>query len=464
MRDHCKAELFQDTLGTLEESGHRLCVLHGYKDYPEHINSDVDILSEDPAQIPYILSGRNASTVVQATRTRASAAFWYVVCKWCADGPAFITLHVCADCRRHGRVFLKGEDFLKHSRRFKFFNVPAPDLEFTEYLIKKLTKGSLNTDHGKRLSELYQEDPAGCGRRLAGLFAETDARIVVEAAKSGNWNPVRDNTEDFRRAMIEKMDREKPREVRRNRLGDSLGRVKRALQPAPGLMVALLGVDGAGKSTVMAQLERDLAPAFWSVKRYHGRALESPLRWTKRVRRQRQLRKRELEEAAANPHVVPVSRDPHAKPSKGLAFSLVKLGLWWTDYTFLGYLKDVYPRLRRSGLVLFDRYYQDLLVDPRRHRYGGPLWLAQFVGRFFPRPDLVILLDAPPEVLHSRKQEVPLEETTRQRKIYLEMVRDLSNGYVVDASKPAHEAAAKAEKIILDYMAARTARRLKTAM
>jgi hypothetical protein len=214
---------------------------------------------------------------------------------------------------------------------------------------------------------------------------------------------------------------------------------------------------------VMARLERDLAPAFWSVKRYHGRALESPLRWTKRVRRQRQLRTRELEDAATDPHAVPVSRDPHAKPSKGLVLSLVKLTLWWADYTFLGYLTDIYPRLQRSGLVLFDRYYQDLLVDPRRHRYGGPLWLARFAGRFFPRPHLVILLDAPPEVLHSRKQEVSLEETARQRKIYLEIVQNLSNGHVVDASKPAHEVAAEAEKVVLDYMAARTSWRLKTA-
>lgn len=461
MRNECKAELFRDIMAALEEAGHRLGVLHGYKDYPERIDSDVDIVSEDPAQIPRILSERKSATVVQAARTRASAALWYVVCRWCDDEPVFLSLHVCADCRRHGRVFLRGEDLLNNSRWFKFFRVPSAEIEFSEYLIKKLTKGSLTADHGRRLSELYEEDPAGCGRRLAELFPETDARLIKEAARSVDWGPVQDRTEHLRHAMSNKVDREKPLEVLRNRLSDPWGRIQHTLQPAPGLMVALLGVDGAGKSTVMAHLVQDLAPAFWSVKLYHGRALESPLRWTKRVRRQRQLRKRELEGAAAGPHAVPVSRDPHAKPSKGFVLSLVKLGLWWTDYTFLGYLADVYPRLRRSGLVLFDRYYQDLLVDPRRHRYGGPMWLAHLAGRFFPRPHLVVLLDAPPEVLHSRKQEVPLEETARQRKVYLELVRDLPNGYVADASKPAREVASEVEKVILDYMAARTAQRLK---
>ena len=165
--------------------------------------------------------------------------------------------------------------------------------------------------------------------------------------------------------------------------------------------------------------------------------------------------------AATNPHARPPTRNPHDKPPRGLALSLLKLGLWWADFTFLGYAVDVYPRLRRSTLVLFDRYYQDLLVDPKRHRYGGPLWLARYVGRLFPRPDVIILLDAPPEVLHSRKREVPLAETARQREAYLELVRRSPSCHVVDASRPVPEVVAEVEQVLIDRLAARTTRRLK---
>jgi len=85
---------------------------------------------------------------------------------------------------------------------------------------------------------------------------------------------------------------------------------------------------------------------------------------------------------------------------------------------------------------------------------------VRFVGRFVPQPHLVILLDAPPEVLQARKKDVPFEETVRQREAYLRLVRSLPNGYAVDASRPLDNVATEIEWIILDYMAERTARRL----
>ena len=461
-----KGDLFRDAIVALKRAGHKVCVLHGYKDYPENINSDVDAISADAARIPWILSASGAATVVQAIHTQPTAAFWYALCRWREGKPVFLRLHVFYDDYRiDGHVFFEGEEFLRTRRPFKFFEVPPPDLEFAAYLVKRAAKGSLDEAQSERLSELYDADPMGCRWRLARLLPEAEAELVAEAAQNGDWEAVRGQTDHLYRAMKDRVSREQPFKVLRNRLDDFRRRVERVLRPS-GLMVAVLGVDGAGKSTVMTRVEQDLAPAFWSTKLYHGRALDSPLRWTKRVRqerRERDLIKRELESAAtANPHAVPLSRDPHDKPPRGLALSLVKLGLWWADYTLLGYVAEVYPQLRRSALVLFDRYYHDLLVDPTRHRYGGPMWLAKSLGRVFPQPHLVILLDAPAEVLHARKQEVSLEETARQREGYLELVQELPNGRVVDASRPVHEVVADAERIILDHVAARTARRLKS--
>jgi hypothetical protein len=152
--------------------------------------------------------------------------------------------------------------------------------------------------------------------------------------------------------------------------------------------------------------------------------------------------------------------DPPGKPPHNLPASLLKLGLWWADFALFGYLLRVYPQMVRSTLVILDRYYQDLLVHPDGYRYGGPLWLARLVGRLVPPPHLFILLDAPPEVIQARKQELPFEETARQREAYLEVVEGLPNAHVVDASQSVDEVVDEAERIILNYMSRRTAQRL----
>ncbi|MEY2467264.1 MAG: hypothetical protein QOD03_1785, partial [Verrucomicrobiota bacterium] len=71
----------------------------------------------------------------------------------------------------------------------------------------------------------------------------------------------------------------------------------------------------------------------------------------------------------------------------------------------------------------------------------------------------VFLLDAPPEILQQRKQEVSLEETARQRAAYVQIVSGLKNGKVINANQPADKVAADIQKTVLNFMAERTAKR-----
>ena len=211
--------------------------------------------------------------------------------------------------------------------------------------------------------------------------------------------------------------------------------VRQIAQPT-GLFVVFLGADGSGKSTVIAQVERDMSPAFSGVKRYH-------------------LRPHFGQDRSGSPVVT----DPHAEPPRSLPASVAKLGLWGADYLH-GYLSNIRRQLAKETLVIFDRYYADLLVDAKRYRYGGPQALARAVGWLIPKPDLVILLDAPAEVLQSRKQEVTFAETERQRQAYLDLVRGLPNGHVVDASQSLEIVVGAANTVILGYLAERTVARL----
>jgi len=200
-----------------------------------------------------------------------------------------------------------------------------------------------------------------------------------------------------------------------------------------GLFVVFLGPDGSGKTVVIEKILSNLAPFFGGGTAYRH--------WRPRIFRRKS-------------HVGPVM-DPYAKAPRNMWASVAKVIFLWCDY-FFGWWLTIRPKRAGSTLVVFDRYYHDILVDPKRYRYGGPMWVARWVGKLIPKPDMWILLDAPVEVLQARRQKAPYEEIARQRKEYLNWFRNLKNGIVIDASQTLDEVVAHVKQAILDTMTDRT--------
>ena len=136
-----------------------------------------------------------------------------------------------------------------------------------------------------------------------------------------------------------------------------------------------------------------------------------------------------------------------------LAFLLAD---WWIGYWGL------LAHLRAKGhLITFDRYFHDIMADPKRYRYDAPSALARWVGLLIPRPDLIFVMDAPSAVMWGRKREVPLGETVRQRKIYRELAGATPSCHLVDASKPLGDSVDFVEQTIIRFMVERAAQRLR---
>ena len=178
--------------------------------------------------------------------------------------------------------------------------------------------------------------------------------------------------------------------------------------------ISFLGCDGSGKSAVLEQVADRLEAEGSKVVRGHWR----PKAFS----------------AESGESALASADDPHGQIPRGVVSSMVKLAWLWLNW-WLGWWKDL-RKARHDGFVLFDRFHGDLLVDPRRYRYGAPLWIARLASRWMPQPDIVIYLDAPPEVLLSRKQEVPREALERSRAAYLELAASHPRFRIVDASKP----------------------------
>ena len=313
--------------------------------------------------------------------------------------------------------------------------VPPPDIEFGYYVTKKIGKAEIDNDQTGRLSELWRNDPTACRKQLARFLPTRAVELISAAADSGDWSAVSRDIRGLRGFMWKQMLFSRPTAYFTYYILDVVRGFGRLSKPT-GIVVCLLGPDGAGKSTIMDVLAQWLAGAFRDVTCYHGRP---SFGFTTKKK---------------------VITDPHGNPPRGLIFSLAKFALWIIDGS-LGFLLVIWPRKVRSELVFFDRYFHDLVVDPRRYRYGGPIWLARLVVRFVVNPDLFLVLDAPTATLRSRKQEVSLDECERQRRGYLNLAAELRNTHVIDASRPAEQVANQAATVILDHLAQITSRRLE---
>ncbi len=79
------------------------------------------------------------------------------------------------------------------------------------------------------------------------------------------------------------------------------------------------------------------------------------------------------------------------------------------------YLRAIKPATRSGRLVVGDRWLYGFVGQPLALKFHGPAALARFVLRLIPRPDLVVVLDAPASVIHSRKAELSIDEIESER-------------------------------------------------
>jgi len=423
----------------LDRAGLPYCVLHGYRRFPHVVPSDVDCMM--PADV---LPGRLAA-LLQENRGFIGAdivqwvhedTHYFVLAGRNADGSVcFLHLDVCSDYELRNRRFYGGQEVIGSRRRHASFWVPSPQIEFGCYLVRRIAKGRLGSQHARRLSELFEEDPDGCRLQIQRFWSARSAELISDAAVSGDWNFVRNRLRRLRGELLRRATIRRPLEVLANSLARIVRRLARWCRPRHGFHLVLLGPDGAGKSSVARAVRQDLAPAFFDTT---SRTFPPAL----------------LNRGGGS------DRAPHAVRPRSLLMSAIRALAYWFVYYRFGHYFTVHVELARFTLVIHDRHLFDVLVDPRRYRYAGPRGLLRLICRMVARPDLVIALDAPPEVLQARKQEVQPEETSRQCEAYRQLARWLGNGQIVDASRPLGRVIADVDQAVLRSLAIRSAHRL----
>jgi thymidylate kinase len=420
--------MLTELANNLSESKIRYCVLHGWQSLPQSLSSDLDMVVHhaDLRTLERILRNQSEGRLIQLLQ-HESSCFYFVLAIRQDSEIHFILVDVATDYRRDRRVFFTGEELLAGRRQRKNFWVASPRVEYQYLLIKKVAKGAVPEHQKNRLQELCEQLGNEARSSACYLFGKQYGNFMTSCITTANWNALESKLSRIRKALLWQVLTRDPFNPFRYLLSE-VRRVWNRCRFPTGLVVAVLGPDGAGKTTLIHDLRENLTGAFRRTEAYHLRPMVMGQKGTQ----------------------IPVT-DPHGKAPHPWWLSLLKIPYYLLDYG-LGYLFKVRPRLVRSTLVLFDRYYDDVLVDPRRYRYGGPHWFARLARHFVPRPHLILVVDVPEKELLARKQEVSHTELGRQRDAYRKLATELPNAVLLDGSLSPKEVALNASEAILDYL------------
>ena len=85
--------------------------------------------------------------------------------------------------------------------------------------------------------------------------------------------------------------------------------------------------------------------------------------------------------------------------------------------------------------IYYERYYYDILIDSKRYGLNIFYNISRVLSKLLPKPDYVILYDAPAYIVNKRKKELSITQIEELRIRYYKELSRYKNFRVYDVFK-----------------------------
>ena len=191
--------------------------------------------------------------------------------------------------------------------------------------------------------------------------------------------------------------------------------IKEKVKPTDAT-ITFSGVDGAGKSTILQLVKEQLEY------KYHKRV---------KVLRHRpgilpilssmKYGKSQAEKKAS-------SSLPRKGTNSSFFSSMGRFLYYYMDY-LIGQVYVFFRYQINGNVILYDRYYFDFIIDPRRSNISLKPSFLRLGYSFVVKPEVNFFLYAPAQEILSRKQELSEEDIRTMTSDYQKLFKDLSGKY-----------------------------------
>ena len=405
----------------LENNDLAYVITNGYKDFFENLSpeNDVDILfkRQDFLSIEKVVKDfcrQEDFKIVQIYHQEVYAKNIFLCCN---KTYKILNLDVYGKLHKNNYEYFSENAIFENTATYKDITILATQQEFFHYFLKKIGKGDLTETVFEYLQELYYKDKKGCSRTLEYQLLKTG-----KAIEKAFLNTDLETINNIKKEIL--LDVKKGSSTLGYWLKDKFRIIKRIVRPT-GISIAFLGPDGSGKTTIINGLTSANLP-FRKTDYFHLKPVYS---------------KNGTNE---------VTTDPHQFKPYNKVKSYVKLLYFLFQYNF-GWLKNIMPLKIKSSLIIFDRYFDDLIADNKRYRYGGGNFIAKFLRLFIKRPALYFVLVTDAKTIYERKQEVAFTELENQINRYRGLV-DNNRYFEIDVSRSPEIIVKNVLKILMQKM------------
>lgn len=442
-------KIFSDCVQQLKEKKIRYFVLRNYELLPEQNSSkDVDIIIE-PGKIKQSIKTLLDVYKQNGITNTYEAFFGRVHCIHGMDTINRLGIHIdlIEGYLAKGYEIFTFDELYAHTMWYKDFCVMDKFFEGIMLLIYKqfgYKKPKLKQAYKECIKTTVEKYPTEYEEQIAQVTSKEFSHKMMEYIKADDFDSVIAHAEEFTKLLRKNVIKKKPFSTAVRTISFFFQKVWRIVftYRKHARTVAVLAPDGTGKTTFLDALIDELNyyyvndPEDERLHIYHFRPTVLP----------------NLGAVGEKAGVMEQDKDwtnPHrGKPANPIS-SLIRIAYYTMDYIF-GFMKCVRRDVHYDKHVLFDRYSYDFIVDPLRSKIGLPKWVRKFFVRLTPQPKIVFVLDASPEVIYERKQELTKQEITRQLGVYRELAGSHKRFHTINAEQTPEKMADEAVKIFLN--------------
>jgi thymidylate kinase len=448
MKEESSLKIFLTELFELYQTNNiNYCLLRNYETLPDYMNSsDIDILvyRKDRKINKNIISNicNKHNFIIYYHYSDEQHDQFYLYQR--IPGKFFLKIDFVFESELYGVKLIEGNEILKAKKPYKNFYIANDSYRFLDkWLYVYLLNARLPEKYHQEFRQIVLREMETISNVLNGIIGKEEGKNLLNTISKNGFNGL-PRVNRIKRFII----------LLRCAVKDPLFhfwhiprffycRLKYSFFPH-GEFISVSGPDGSGKTTVLELALKDLKKAFQMGEKnlFHFRPSLFP-RIAEIGRKTRVITS--IDENYQNPH--------RAKTSNFIG-SIFRLVYYSLDY-ILGYFTRVRPKLVRRELVIFDRYFYDMIADPERSRISLPFWLLKLFSYFIPSPKSSFFIYAEPKKIMERKQELTQEKIRMLNERYIKVTECNKNIFRINNNEEPQKAAEEIVETVIKRRAER---------